>query len=337
MFRSRNLTFICALIALAALAGSIGWFRGRVSRKPRLYRASGLVMGSFYTLEFSRPAGIPPEAAARHVRERLAELERRWSPYNPESEISRLNRTGRLAGVSPETRRLLELSAEISRRTGGAFDITVGPLIEAWRNAEKTGRPPDLKKLLPLVDYRRVRLTGTGEGRLERKGMRIDPGAIGKGLAVDEAVRILRRDGVPSGLVNLGGNLYAFGPGPDRGLWTIGIQDPFGPGEKGRLRIRDQGVSTSGTYQQWFQVGQKRFSHIVNPGNGELKSPPRSVTVLAPGAGLADGLSTALEVLGPEAGLALLESIPGTSALIIMDDGRVIRSRGLDWPGAGLP
>ena len=296
--------------------------------KPETASYSNLVMGTFCNLEFAPAPGVESDELAGRVFERMKRLEDFWSIYKEGSEVSQLNRRGR-AKPSPETLTVLKKSLEVSRLSNGAFDITVAPLMSAWRKSEKTGKLPDFKTLLPLVGYQKLAIEEDGTVRFLKKGMAVDLGGIGKGAAVDEAVSLLKSVGVKSGLVNLGGNLYVFGDGPRRGgQWNIGIQNPRGSGSVGAISVKDRGVSTSGDYRRHFEVGSRRYSHILDPRTGSLPDVPESVTVIAPDAALADGLSTAFAVMGPAEAVSLVETIPGVEALIIMPGQKAYRTNG---------
>ncbi|MBU2495089.1 MAG: FAD:protein FMN transferase [Candidatus Omnitrophota bacterium] len=288
---------------------------------------SNLIMGTFCDLAFTPVPGINSNELAAKIFDRLRYLEGLWSIYQKESEVSRLNREGNLK-PSPETLTILKKSLEISRISNGAFDITVAPLMTAWRESEKAGKLPDLKSLVPLIGYRKIAIGKNGTVRFLKKGMAIDLGGIGKGAAVDEAVSLLKSAGVKSGIVNLGGNLYVFGDGPHQGRWKVGIQNPRGSGAINAISVKNQGVSTSGNYQQYFEIGGKRYSHILNPKTGSLPDYPESVTVIAPTAALADGLSTAFTVLGPADAISLADTISGVETLIIMPGPKSYRTKG---------
>jgi len=310
--RGNKSLFWCQILVLFVLLFT------SCSREEQPVHYSSLVMGTFCDLTFITAPGTNPDNIANAVFNRIRYLESLWSFYRPGSEISRLNREGRIKS-SPATRALLKNAREISRISDGAFDITVAPLMSAWKEAEKAGEPPDLKPLLSLVGYQKLKIEEDGTVYFLKKGMAIDLGGIGKGAAVDEAVSLLKSYGVKSGIVNLGGNLYAFGAGPHQGKWKVGIQNPRGEGVIGAVLIKDRGVSTSGNYQRYFEIGKRQYSHILNPKTGSLEGNyPEGVTVIAPTALLADGLSTALTVLGSEKGITLAEETPGVEALIIM-------------------
>ena len=287
---------------------------------------SNLVMGTFCDLTLTPVPGINSDEISARVFERMRYLEGLWSIYQPESEISQLNRRGSIK-PSPETLALLEKSLEISRISNGAFDITVAPLMVAWRESEKTGKLPDFKSLVPLVGYQKLVIEKDGTVRFLRKGMAVDLGGIGKGAAVDAAVSLLKSAGVKSGIVNLGGNLYAFGDGPRQGQWKVGIQNPAGSGTLGAISVKNQGVSTSGNYERYFEIKGKRYSHILNPRTGSLLDYPESVTVIAPNAALADGLSTAFTILGPTESISLAETLPRVEALILMPGQKSYRTK----------
>ncbi len=296
--------------------------------KERKASYSNLIMGTFCELTFTPVPGVDSNKLAARVFDRMRGLENLWSIYREGSEVSQLNRKGRIK-PSPETLALLEKSLEVSRISNGAFDITVAPLMAAWRKSEKTGKLPDFKSLVPLIGYQKLVIEKDGTVRFLKKGMAIDLGGIGKGTAVDEAVSMLKSAGVKSGIVNLGGNLYAFGDGPRRdGQWKIGIQNPRGSGVSGSISVKNRGISTSGDYRRYFEVGSKRYSHILNPKTGSLPAQPESVTVVAPDAALADGLSTALTVMDPAEAVSLAEKIPEVEAVIIMPGEMCYRTKG---------
>lgn len=302
-----------------------------IKKIPRHY-SGGPVMGTFCDLTFIPSFGLKPDQFyLSSVLERMYYLENLWSIYRKESELSTLNRMGKVK-ASPETLFLIREAEKVSRISDGAFDITVSPLMSAWKEAEKKGRPPDLKPIIPLVDYRKIKVEKDGTVSFLKKGMAIDPGGIGKGLAVDAGVSVLKSSGVKSGLVNLGGNIFGFGEGPHRGRWKVGIRNPKGEGVIYSVMIRNQGVSTSGNYERFLEVNGKKYSHILDPRQGLLARYPESVTVVAPTAGLADGLSTAFFVLGPEKGMAITQKMPGVEAFFIMADGRQYATKGFPFP-----
>lgn len=325
MFRFRRP--LPALLALACLGALLVLLHRSAVRAP-VSRHGRLLMGTACEISFLVPPGADPGRVAAAGFAEIERLENLWSLHCPDSELSLLNRAGR-AAVSPETRELLRLAGEISRLTGGAFDITVKPLLDAWRAGEAAGTVPDHAPLLPLVDYRGLAVEGD-EARFRQEGMQADPGALGKGLAADLAAEKLRSLGVKAGIVNIGGDMAVFGPGPHRGRWRIGIRCPRGDGLLGTLWLTDRGVATSGDYRRYFEIAGRRYSHIVDPRSGRLAEPPQSVTVVAPGAGAADALATAAAVLGAEAAVELFDGLEGVEGLVVAPGGTVFASAGFE-------
>jgi thiamine biosynthesis lipoprotein len=212
--------------------------------------------------------------------------------------------------------RVLEAALEVSRLSGGAFDITAAPLVALWSvTAQHPAVPPEdaLAQKRDLIDFNCLTLdAASGSARLARQGQMVDLGGIAKGYAADQALEVYRRRGISTAMIDLGGNIALLGSKEDGAPWGVGIQDPDAPrGEcLGLLSLTDKSVVTSGDYERFFEAGGKRYHHILDPRTGyPAESGLRSVTVVAEKSMVADGLSTALFVLGLERGLALLDSI----------------------------
>jgi len=260
----------------------------------------------------------------------IEEVEQLMSDYNPKSEISLLNRKGE-SKVSPWTKEVIRKAIEFSRITKGAFDITVGPLVDLWKKAEREKKVPtqeELKKVCSLVGYKNI-LVEDDKISFKAEGMRMDLGGIAKGYAVDKAIEVLRKRGVKNALVNAGGDIYCLGEGP-RGKWRIGIQHPRQEREiVGIIRISNRGVATSGDYRRYYLIQGKRFGHIINPLTGwTVQDNPMSVTIIAPDATTADALATCVFVLGTEEGMDLINSLPRVEGMIIGEGMEVFTSKG---------
>jgi thiamine biosynthesis lipoprotein len=184
---------------------------------------------------------------------------------------------------------------------------------------------------LPLIDYRAIRVNdAAGTVFLARKGMSIHLGGIGKGYALDRAAGILRRRGVRDFMVQSGGDIYVSGMKDGR-PWRLGIQDPRGPANRtfAELDLSDGTFSTSGDYERAFLKEGRRYHHILDPSTGEPARGMRSVTIVANRAVLADALSTGVFLLGPDAGMTLIERLPDVDGLIVSDRNEVLISSGL--------
>ncbi|MEE9200968.1 MAG: FAD:protein FMN transferase [Candidatus Brocadiales bacterium] len=300
-----------------------------------LLRETRLVMGTF--AEVSVFSG-DPQTAALAVGEVFGEmdaLDALMSNYKASSELSRLNREAPLGPTDcdPVLLGVIEDSLGYSMLTGGAFDITVGPLVSKWGFYTGEVRVPDageIESLLPAVSYENIEIRGRGDARsifFKHPDTRIDLGGIGKGFAVDRATGILKRRGITSALVNLGGNIYALGHPPGAAAWKIGIQHPR---EKdvllGYLELTDMAIATSGDYERFFTVDGQRYSHIIDPRTGApTQGSTVSVTVIAKTATEADALATAVFILGPERGIELLEDREGMGGIIAYEraDGEI--------------
>jgi len=279
-----------------------------------------LVRVTVYTRD-ERAAG----AAFRAAFDRISELDRILSDYRADSEMNEVTRVavGRAVPVSRDLFTVLAASQNLAEATGGAFDITQGPVIRLWREARKTGRVPETAALQDAGRRSGFRKLHVNERHrtvtLDSPGMALDVGAIGKGYAASEAIDALRRQGVRSALVAISGDL-AFGEAPpgQRG-WRIRLQsdDPPIAGVPDVLDLTNAAVSTAGSREQHIDIDGRRYSHIIDPRSGLGLTDDITVTVVAPRGLDADGLDTAVSVLGVERGLALIESRPNVAALII--------------------
>lgn len=305
------------------------------------HEASQLHMGVTFKLVFYAPDVQTANLAADAAFARVAELNRVMSDYDPASELSRLSGTagsGKAVPISADLMRVLAVSQELAQRTDGAFDVTVGPIVRLWRRARRMKEMPSDKRLaeaLAATGFRRLELDAErGTAQLLRPGMQLDLGGIGQGYAADEALKVLRQRGIPRALVDASGDIALGDPPPGKSGWRIGVAplDKSDGTPSRYLLLANMGVSTSGDAFQYVELGGKRYSHIVDPHTGLGLTDHSSVTVIAPDATTADSLDTAVSVLGPVAGLRLIEATPGTAALIVRrndDQQEVVESR--EW------
>jgi thiamine biosynthesis lipoprotein len=290
------------------------------------------VMGTVCTVNLY-DRGTP--ALYQRVFARLRELEGIMSANREGTDLDRVNRN---AGIAPvqvpaELIEVLSAAADYAGRSGGTFDPTIGPLVKLWGIGGENPRVPgegEIREALDLVDWRDMVIDrAAGTVFLTRPGMALDPGAIAKGYAADELVRILREARLPGAVIDLGGNIFAYGRKTGGGLgagdepWRIGIQDPLA--ERGAyiglLEVRDKSVVTSGVYERTFEEGGKRYHHILSVQDGyPVSNGLLSVTIIADRSLDADALSTAAFTLGYDRGRALVESIPNTEAIFIFED-----------------
>jgi thiamine biosynthesis lipoprotein len=277
------------------------------------------------------------EAAFSEI-ERVGRL---MSGHREDSDVSRINRAaghGPVA-VDPEVFELISRSLDISERSGGAFDITVAGLFGLWSmdpDNPRVASEEEIAERMPLISWKKVILDRENRAvGLEESGMRIDLGGIAKGYAVDRAIAALEDHGVTTALVNAGGDLRALGT-HGRRHWRVGVQDPRNRGMIiGRISVMGMAMATSGDYEKFIEVDGKRYCHILNPATGAPASACRSVTVITQTAWTADALATAVFVLGPKKGMALVEKTDGVEAIIIDSKGGIEESSSvknrIDW------
>ncbi|MHB9108406.1 MAG: FAD:protein FMN transferase [Armatimonadota bacterium] len=294
--------------------------------EPRPFTRAQYLMGTLLEVLVYAPDRPHADRAISRAFAEVARLEAILSTYRPGSDVSRLNRApaGQAGAMSPEVIDLLAQSREISEATHGAFDVTVGPLIELWRNAAGTDTLPSAEALAAVRDrvgLRHLSVQGETVCRL-RDGVEVNFGGIGKGYALDHAAEVLRAEGIEAALLNFGGQVLVTGLPPGRTCWTVEVRDPRDPWNPAlhlsALRLVAGSVSTSADYARGLTIAGRPYSHILDPRTGQPVAGMRSATVIAPTAAEADALSTALYVLGPEAGRRLAEA-RGLAALLAAD------------------
>ncbi|MBM3267411.1 MAG: FAD:protein FMN transferase [Candidatus Sericytochromatia bacterium] len=278
------------------------------------------LMGTVWTIEAQ---GRDVDRAIDEAFTEIRRLDALLSTYRPESALSRVNREAgrRWVGVSSETRELLERSLGYWRRSGGAFDPTVGALVRLWGFKYRDYRVPaaaEIDAAREKVGAGHLRVDPARGVRFARSGLEVDLGAIAKGYAVDRALERLRAGGIRAARVDAGGNQGVFGPSPAGGAWSFGIRHPRAEGEiLGVTALARGAISTSGDAERGFWRDGVRYGHIIDPQSGRPVRGMLSVTVVAPTAEQADALSTALYVLGTERGTRLLEEYPDCHALFV--------------------
>jgi thiamine biosynthesis lipoprotein len=284
--------------------------------------------------EHKEQAELAIDAAFDEIRS-LEELLSFWSD---ESEIALINRSAGMqpVAVSPQTLELVKRSLYIAHKTSGAFDPTVGPVIRLWDfTDQRIPEAADVAKLLPLVDYRKVRTNdASGTAFLADGRMSFDTGGIAKGYAADRAVAVLKAQGIKAALVAVAGDIRAFGRRSGGKPWRVGIRDPRSEDRDALIATleldADEAISTSGDYERFFVKDGVRYHHILDPRTGGPARGSMSVTVVAPEAVLTDGFATGLFVLGPTDAMRLIEREPALEGVIITDEGRRMVSSGLN-------
>ncbi len=277
-------------------------------------------------------------AAYEEIR-RVERLMTDWErPGEPESDIVRINKAAgkQAVKVSPETLDVIKTSLDMSRRSEGAFDISFAAMKGLWKFDEDMDKsiPPDgeIVRRRKLINWRDVVVDAeAGTVKLRRAGMRIGLGGIAKGYAVDRCSAVLRAQGQHDFMVQAGGDLYVSGSkGPVS--WMVGIRDPRGRPYDiiARMPIRDHAFSTAGDYERGFVLNGRRYHHIIDPKTGYPATASREVTIFAPTAFLADALDDAVFILGPQKGMALVDSFPDCATVIVDAHNQVWTSKSLE-------
>jgi thiamine biosynthesis lipoprotein len=265
----------------------------------------------------------------------IRRLEELLSTWIPTSELSRVNASAGVmpVHVSPDTLTVIQRAMQVAEMTGGGFNITIGPAVDAWRVTEGQRIPTEseLESLRPLVDLQAVHVDVQERTIfLEKAGMRIDVGGIGKGYAADQAVDALRRAGAVAGVVALSGDIKTFGRLPGGKMFPVGIQHPREDGAVlAWIDLKDEAISTAGDYERFFEQDGVRYHHILDPRTLQPARSCQSVTVIAREGVWADGLDTGIFVMGPERGMELVEQLPDVEAIIVDAEGRLLVSSGL--------
>lgn len=279
-------------------------------------------------VEFQVTYFASPERAGpiqERIRQRVEQIEQVFSDYRSTSEVSRLGQStphDKPQAVSPDLWKLSCISREISQRTEGAFDVTVGNLSHVWRMARKRNRLPAPKKIsaaLEQTGYHDVTLHANRSLRLGKRGMRLDFGGIAKGYAADEVLRLLGQMGICSALVDAGGDIAVSEAPPGQSGWQIRLVEPSGQAGATAaitLQLANAAVATSGDLNQFLLLDGRRYSHIIDPRTGQATTHISQVTVTAPTATLADAYASAISVIGARGGLALINELCQTECLI---------------------
>ncbi|MBI3403620.1 MAG: FAD:protein FMN transferase [Acidobacteria bacterium] len=292
------------------------------STRAALVERAGLAMGSGLRLSAWTADPAAAQSAFDAVFREFDRLDALMSVWKADSDVLRVNAAAgeRAVAVDRDVRDVLRIAQQVSDWTGGRFDVTFGPLADLWKfDQDQDDSIPSadaIRRRLPLVDYRQIQIDETaGTVMLKRKGMRIHLGGIGKGYAVDHAVKIFRDRGLRDFMIQAGGDMYAGGRHGDR-PWKLGIADPRGEHTPfATVELSDATFSTSGDYERFFVKDGVRYHHILDLSAGQPARLCRSVTLVTDRAVIADALAKGVFILGPEAGMALIERLPGVAGV----------------------
>jgi thiamine biosynthesis lipoprotein len=291
-------------------------------------------MGSPYTVKIvdGKLDEVQVAALKVEIEEALKEVNRQMSNWQPDSELSRFNQAPANIPfkVSPDFARVAGFSLELSQLSDGAFDPTLGPLINLWGFGEKTVKhavppPEQLRAAMARTGWRHLEVTEAGDLMKAIPDLALDLGAVAKGFGVDEMIRTLRKHGLENLYASIAGEVRVLGHNPKGTKWNLGISVPVDQWRENNpmaamVAISGRALSTSGDYQKFFIDDQgRRLCHIIDPRTGApVQHMLGGVTVVAPDSMTADGYSTSCFVLGPEAGMKFIDARPDAAALFIV-------------------
>ena len=313
-----NICFVVACLAIAFVA---------CKPSPKEYiKNQGRIHGTYYTATYLQPKGKDLQA---ELEKHMKEFELSLSTFNPASVISRINQNDPEVVADEYFETMFSMAQEVSEKTGGAFDISVAPLVNAWGfgfgDRERT-QVPDVADILPYVGYEKVRLENHRILK-DDPDIMLDASAIAKGYSSDVMGKFLEKNGCQNYMIEIGGEIACKGKNPKGKNWTIGIDTPIDDPEvtqrklQAIVSITDVGLATSGNYRQFYYMGNKKYSHTIDPRTGyPVNHSLLSATVIAPTCMQADAYATAFMVLGKDDALSVCESVPGMDCYLIYAD-----------------
>ncbi|HEY5561921.1 MAG TPA: FAD:protein FMN transferase [Clostridiaceae bacterium] len=313
----------------------MSWLQSFFNIKSTYAQRKAYALGTIIQL---RAYGRKSEKAIEEAVTRLNQIDDKMSYFKEDSEISKINKA---AGVSPqvvseETFLLLNTAVKYSELSQGAFDPTIRPLVNLWgigSGFEDVPTKEEIDTTLKLINYEDIILDKSNNSvLLKTKGQSLDLGGIAKGYATDAVKNIFIRNNIKSGLIDLGGNIYALGGKQDGTPWRVGIQDPYAPrgGYIGVVTVKDKSVVTSGYYEKYYIKSGRTYHHIIDPRTGyPSESNLISATIISDKSLDGDGLSTGLYIMGVTKATKLIEAIPGVDAIFITNAKEVYTTSGI--------
>ena len=302
----------------------------------QIYHQKMLLMGSRFDISVVANSQAQGDAYIQMAVNEIKRIENIISSWKPDTETSKINRNAGIkpVKVSAELFNLIKRALAISKLTDGAFDISYAAMDKIWHFDGSMTKMPDseiIKNSVRNVGYQHIILDEAKQTVfLERKGMKIGFGAIGKGYAADKAKQLLQSKGVTAGIINASGDMITWGRQPDGIPWTVAITNPMDKSKAfGLFRISDRAVVTSGDYEKFVRFNGVRYAHIINPKTGYPATGIISATVFAPKAELADALATSVFVMGKDVGIDRINQIPNVECIIVDEKGQVFTSKNI--------
>jgi len=292
---------------------------------------SGKTMGTVYHIKIVTGFFDNTKGLKHKIEVKLEEINNSMSTYRKNSEISRFNALGRIGEkfyVSDDFLHVMTVAQNIYQLTGGAWDGTIKPLVNLWgfgnsKNKKRIPSKSEIQAILTDIGFNHIEISPDRYLLKRKASISLDLASIAKGYAVDQVAMLIRTDGIENFLVEIGGEVFASGLRKDGKQWRIGINRPQKDAPYDQvfkvLTLQDKAFATSGDYRNYFEIDGKRFSHILDPNNGyPITNGVVSVSIMSDTCTFADGLATAVMVLGPEKGLNLVNSLDNTECLIVV-------------------
>ncbi len=314
------------ILIIATVTGTAFWImRGSQATLEQQRR----VMMTTYVTIYAYGKKPAVSKAIDRAFQRMQEVTDKFNAHNPDSPLYAFNQNGTPI-KDQELLKVIKIALDISKQSGGAFDITVFPLVKLWgfygEDSEQIPPPDKITEALSRIGYQHLILTN-GELKRDNENILIDLGGIAKGYVVGQGIEALKKAGVSSAIIQAGGDVYALGYKKEK-PWKIGIRHPRKEGILGYIEVTDQAVMGSGDYERFFIKSSKRYSHIIDPKTGYPAKEAIGVTVIYSDPAIADAWGPALSILGP-AGLKIVEKIPGMEAIIVTGSGKLLYTPGL--------
>lgn len=315
------------LLLLLLFLGSIHSVKAQV-----LYKKQAVLMGSVFEITLVDQDSLSAKRNIGLVIDEIVRIENLISEWNPKTQISEVNRN---AGIKPvkvnrEVFDLTKRAIYYSKLSQGAFDISIAAMDHIWKfDGSMTELPAEaaINKSVETVGFQHILLDSINSTiYLEKTGMKIGFGSIGKGYAADKGRELMLASGVKGGIVNASGDLTTWGQQLNLKPWIIGINHPFKPHKiLKKIKLTESAVATSGNYEKYAEIGGKRYAHIINPKTGYPATGLASVSIYGPSAEFANALSTSIMVLGKKEGLKLLRKFPAYGGVFMSDKGKVTK------------
>ncbi len=331
----RTPSHLIGSVVLGLVALLVGCASVPMRSEPVVVKRAQMQMGTLVSITVVARNEAVAHAAATAGFAEIRRLEELLSTWIETSELSRVNAS---AGIKPihvstETLTVVHRAMQAAEMTDGGFNIAIGPAVEAWSvtDGQRIPEESELDVLRPLVDLQALHVDVREQTiYLDKAGMRIDVGGIGKGYAADQAVEALRKAGAIAGVAALSGDIKTFGRMPGGKKFPVGIQHPRKDGSVlAWIDLEDEAISTAGDYERFFERDGVRYHHILDPHTLQPARRCQSVTVVAREGIWADGLDTGIFVMGVESGMQLVEALPDVEAIIVDAEGHVHVSSGL--------